>query len=450
MLGFVAPLFASAPAQAQEWLKDRRYQEGPGYRTGDLELHPGLAGEIGYDSNWFLRSDKTGASNACPGACPKGSPEMRITPSLTLSTFSPQRKEGDENYLPPAVNFRAGLAATYREFFGALQPEQRNVSADANAKLDILPERPWGASFFGSYDRTIQPNINGNPDLAFNSDTIGAGGEIIAQPNRGTLDWRLGYRFSDTIFEDTAGTPYQNTINELNTRGRWKFRPRTALIYDGRLGFIHYTDGAQGVTPLHDSTPLRARLGLEGLVTPRLSLLAMAGWGSSFYQPGTSPVVHQYDSVIGQAEMKVFLTATPGDEKGASLTQSSIALGYNRDFQNSFLADFYGIDRGYLKFSYFFSGRVLTSLEGGVGAIEYPTIEIPNAPHAAFTDVRADATAFAEYRVLDSLGVNLTLRYTTNISDQVLAFPGANGAAAFTYAMQWQRFEGFVGLRWMM
>ena len=48
----------AAVAQEQVWLKDRRYTEGVGIRAGHLELHPGLAGEFGYDSNFFLRSDK--------------------------------------------------------------------------------------------------------------------------------------------------------------------------------------------------------------------------------------------------------------------------------------------------------------------------------------------------------------------------------------------------------
>ncbi len=447
-LGLLAPMLASGTASAQEWLKDRRYQEGPGYRTGDLELHPGLGGEIGYDSNWFLRSDKTGAVNGCPSTCPQGAPEMRITPSLSLATLSPQRREGDVNVEPPSINFRAGLAATYREFFGTLSPEQRNVSGRADARLEILPERPWGAAIYGNYERTIQPNVFANPDLAFNRDDVGAGGEVIAQPGGGTLDWRLGYQFHDTIFEDTGGQPYGNITNEANTRGRWKFRPRTALLYDATLRFIHYLNGGTGgVTTLHDSTPVRARIGLNGLITPRFSLLAMVGYGASFYNPGADATVHQYDSIIGTAEAKFYLTAVPGDEKGASLSLSSIAVGYNRDFQNSYLADYYGSDRGYVKFSYFFAGRALISIEGGAGAVEYPTINIPppGAPHAGFTDVRLDGTIFGEYRFTDSLGINATFRYTSNLSNQELTLgPGQ------LYAMQWQRFEGFLGFRWLM
>src|SRR5579872_5350549 len=78
-----------------QWLKDRRYAEGIGVRAGDLEVHPGIAGEGGYDSNWFLRSDKQNVANGPPTAPVIPALEFRITPSLYLSTISAQRREGD-------------------------------------------------------------------------------------------------------------------------------------------------------------------------------------------------------------------------------------------------------------------------------------------------------------------------------------------------------------------
>jgi len=206
---------------------------------------------------------------------------------------------------------------------------------------------------------------------------------------------------------------------------------------------------------------VRARIGMTGLITSRLSALALVGWGSSFFRPGSDPTVQQYDSVIGQAELKFFPNATPeaGDTHDASLTLSSISVGYVRDYQNSYLGDFYGSDRGYAKVAYFFAGRALISLEGGVGAIEYPKIFYNPSPagtppaHDAFTDTRADGTLFAEYRFLDSLGVNTTFNYTQNFSSTQLpvgAVGGAPGTAGQVYDMNWKRFQVFLGVRWFM
>src|SRR5690349_3139001 len=62
----------SGTASAQGWLADRRYTEGAGIRTGDVELHPGIGGEVGYDSNWFYRSSKEGPTiaNGAPALPP--------------------------------------------------------------------------------------------------------------------------------------------------------------------------------------------------------------------------------------------------------------------------------------------------------------------------------------------------------------------------------------------
>ena len=61
-------------------------------------------------------------------------------------------------------------------------------------------------------------------------------------------------------------------------------------------------------------------------------------------------------------------------------------------------------------------------MQGGVGAVEYPRIFVPavNGGVAPFTDVRADATLYSEYRFTDYFALNGTLRYTTNISDTII------------------------------
>ncbi len=466
----------AAAAQAQytsqpdspAWLQDRRYNEGIGVRAGDLELHPGIAGEAGYDSNYLMRSTTDGVSNGPPTAPVLPALEFRITPSLYLSTLSAARREGDTG-LPSPLAFRAGFNLTYREFVGLSSDpvsgttgndisSQRNASGAADARLDILPQRPVGGAVFASFARAILPNtVDANPDLSFNQDLIGAGGEIAIQPGSGTLDWHLGYQLHDTIFEESAGKPYDNIVHEGYMRGRWKFRPRTAFVYDATVRFISYSNAAQAVpVPLDTSTPVRARIGLDGLITDRFAALAMIGWGASFYDT-TLPNQPQFDSIIAQAELRWFLAASPGVAAATDLglALSSIAIGYTRDFQNSYFGSFYTQDRGYLKFYYLFAGRATITLEGGVAAVEYPNLIWSDGVvrEPSFTDVRADATLFGEYHLTETLGLNATLRYTANISNTLI--PVAENPATIpvglqNYAMQWKRFEGYLGLRWFM
>ncbi|HEY4011726.1 MAG TPA: hypothetical protein VGM06_00190 [Polyangiaceae bacterium] len=477
-------LLASPGASAQsetpgqpdspQWLKDRKFSEGIGVRTGDLELHPGIAGEIGYDSNFLLRTDRsicgtTQCANGPPVAPVISSLEFRVTPSLTMSTLT-ARRVGDQVAVEPDVAFRASINATYRAFVGlqnqgtgandiTQENNAQNISGAADARLDIMPGRPVTAGLFASYGHVVQPNVATiDPNLAFNRDDFGVGIDLGLQPSSGTLDWHFGYQLAGVVFEQSSAVGFDDLTSEISTRGRWKFRPRTALVYDATLRFITYFNDQQAaLQSLQNSTPVRTRIGLNGLITDRFAALALIGWGASFFDTSALPQTPQYDSVIAQAEFKWFIAASPGIANAfsdVSLALSSIAVGYSRDFQNSFLGNYYGSDRGYLKFAYLFADRILFNLEGGVGAIEYPNMYwLPPVPlnqalrHAAFTDVRVDGTLFAEYRLGPTFGLNATLRYTSNISQthDLLAQPPAQGVSYFD--MSWNRFEAFLGGR---
>jgi hypothetical protein len=280
------------------------------------------------------------------------------------------------------------------------------------------------------------------------------------QPGRGTLDWRIGGQVSATLFEQSGGQAYDNYSIGAHMSGRWKFRPKTALVYDANISSVSYTNSPVGevattaspttssLTPLFGSTPLRTHLGIAGLFTPRIAFNALAGYGASFFTPSNSANVKQFDSVIAQAEFDFYLAAPPGESAPGliSLSQSVLAVGYNRDFQMSYLSDYFGVDRGYLKFGYFFAGRAQISLEAGGSAIEYPEIFLPNGTHSPFTDFRVDATLFSEYRFTNSFGLNATVRYTTNISNAEIDV-APKGQPDQEFAMEWQRFEAYLGVR---
>ncbi|MGD0677460.1 MAG: hypothetical protein ABSC94_18735, partial [Polyangiaceae bacterium] len=446
-------------------------------------------GEFGYDSNWLLRSTQSGVDNSSSGNAPViPALEFRVTPSLYLSTISAQRIQDEGAAGLPPVAFRAGINATAYELIGiSSEPaaslnqngqndinQQHNIGGAAYARLDFVPQRPVGGALTVNYGRVILPNAgNANPNISFNQDNIGTSAEIGIQPNMGTLDWRFGYQFGATLFEQQTGQVFNNYAHVVSTQGRWRFRPRTALVYDATLGFNYYANQREATADgLVHSTPVRTRVGLNGLVTERFAVLAMAGWGATFNdQP--IPQMPQYDSLIAQAELRWYLAASPGLAKATELglTLSSIAIGYTRDFQSGYLGNYAGVDRGYLKFNYFFAGRALVSLEGGVGSVAYPRLFwlSPAAPRAikvngdldsggaSFTDIRADATLLAEYRFTNTFGINTTLRYSENFSNvAVQEAPiapmnaNANAPPFNFFGMAWQRFEALIGLRWFM
>ncbi|WP_245678045.1 hypothetical protein [Chondromyces crocatus] len=418
-------------------MTDRQYTEGIGIRVGDFELHPGGAAEFGYDSNFFRRADSED---------PVGSLRFRITPSFSLSTLGPQRSHASPDTPPPDFAFRAGISATYNEFIPVSGPDagkelmsgQRNVGGLLDLQLAIMPQRPWSGNLDASFGRTIAPTDQGFTEESFNRINAAAGGDIIWTPGGGLLDWRLGYHFNGMIFESGQFQNLTNLVHNVETRGRWRFLPRTAAVYDASLGFLSYPDGNKS------GHPLRVRMGLNGLLTPSLRVTALAGWGASFY---SEPVDgSDFDSVIGQLEVKYYLSTPQSQDPVANLPLPSISAGFIRDFQDSLIGTYFERDRGYAKLTYFFGGRMLLDIEGGVAAIIYP--DIPSngffAAHSGWTDIRVDATALGEYRVMDSIGINATIRYNANISQTSLVVSeGVN-------SLQWQQFEAYLGARWFM
>jgi hypothetical protein len=429
----------------QPWLKDRRFGEGIGYRTGNLELHPGAAAEFGYDSNYFLRADDEPPRIDVL--------RLRLTPSLTLSTLSPQRRAEGGGGGPPSVNFAGGVFLSYNKLFAvnssnsdAVSAVDNVINAGANFTLDVLPQRPWGFDMYGDVVRTAEPSNVADADFAFDRDTFRLGAGINWRPGGGLFETRLGYELDDYIFEKSQYDNLNNAQHYLKLRSRWRFLPRTALLYDGKVGFLRYSNATN---LQHDAQIVDSRIGLNGLITHHFALLAMAGWAASFYESRGGVPVRNYDGPVGQAELKWFLLPQPGiDPNQATVGLSSIAVGYIRDYVNNYLSDYYRRDRGYANFSYFIAGAFLVSVEGGLSHITYSSTFFPNGTLRAgsFAQNRPDVTLFAEYRPSDTIGINTTLRYTAALENQRI--PVAPGGPNDN--LQFTRYEAWLGLRWFM
>jgi hypothetical protein len=444
-----------ALAQGRPWVSDRGYSEGIGYRTGDLELHPGVAGEIGFDSNYFQRS---GDSNSPVDSPISSALRFRLTPSLTLSTLSPQRRIGDAaGTVPPTFGFRAGVFASYNELVGLSGDDdfskQRNVDGGATVLFDLLPQRPIGVDVTGSFTRTVTPSNDPGATSAWNRDAVGAGAGVTWRPGGGLFDWRLGYGLLYNYFEKSAYQNLNNLSHTIDSRGRWKFLPRTAAVFDAKSSWLSYTGSAQPTR--NDGQTVQARLGLNGLVTNHFSLLAMVGWGATYYKSTATQVYSNFDSIVGQAEIKWYILPQPKLQPGtATVGLSSIALGYLRDFANSYLADYYQRDRVYANLSYFVGGRYLIDVQGGYTHVGHPAADRIDrgiiAHHGALTENRVDVQLFTEYRTSDSFGLNATLRFDGSLTDAVLRNPAIGDVPSYNDNLAFSRFTGWLGARWFL
>jgi hypothetical protein len=435
-----------AHAQMQPWLADRRYGEGIGVRVGNLELHPAISGEVGYDSNYFLRA---------PEEHPIAAYRLRVTPSITLATLGAQRREGLSPAGPAPLEFRAGAYAAYNELIAAdskyssQMSDQRHVDVGADLGLTLFPTGRVGVDSYLNFVRMVQPANDTDTENAFDRDSIRAGAGATWRPGGGLFSWRLGYEFLYNFFEDTPYKDLNNYQNEINMRGRWRFLPRTALLYDGSYTWISYaTNRVQS-----DGNIVRSRIGLNGLVTNHFALLGMVGWAGTFYDPRATKAPQQFDSIVAQAEVKWYLNGQQALEStSAPVGLSWVALGYTRDVQNSYLGNFYQRDRGYAQLSYLLGGVFVGALNAGIANLAFPA----SAANPAFSEQRFDASVFGEYRVSNTVGINATVNYIDNISNTPISPPAAAGTAAPAPTLAtgdnlaFQEWQAFLGVRWFL
>jgi|GEM_PF-271425 len=471
----LAWLTGSRTTLAQEWLRDRRFEEGPGIREGNLEIHPGLGAEAGFDSNWFLRSPKSDERliNGAPSAPPVGAAVLRITPSLRLQSIAGPRLEGPDGMRSTApIAFRAGASATYREFLAAPEVSaERNLAVAASGGIDIHQWRPLGANLRLSYQRIVQPTAVADPNFSFTHNDINVGGEVVAIPGGGALDLRAGYQFFGSFYERLNSIPFSNVTHDLTVKNRWKFRPRTALFHDTSLRFVSYPNASQAPNFLNSSSPLRTAIGLSGLVTERVGALVSVGYGATFFDaPPASPggagdTRLQYDGVTAQVEGTYhFFGSGPAAEGGGlSVLLSNVSVGYLRDFNTSLLSNYYTSDKAYSRLVYVVAGRAVIQFEAAVEAMSYPQPYLNSSagpvaavgplgvPVGEFTNYRWIGKWFAEYRLSNSFAVNATVDYSRISSDTQLELgdPLRTGRSQL-FDLEWRRLQAFAGVRWSL
>lgn len=446
---FLMPFVAQA--QVQPWLADRR-QRGIGIRVGDLELHPGVSGEVGFDSNYTQASGEVTSARYTINEPIVPSLRLRVTPSLSVSTLGAVRNpQNGAPALPPKFVFGGDLALRLNQLFalgtefGPGSSTRTYFDGDLSFQADILPKRPWSLGLNGLVSRVAQPtNDPSIPGAALSRTAFGGGADLRWRPGGGTLEWSLGYDGTYMVFDDPQ-LALDYVDHGPNLKGRWTFFPQTALLYDGRVGFVSY------VSPdnqrLIDSTPMSSTLGFNGLITPRIAFLVQGGWKSIFFE---RPGVDDFDNWVGRAEGTWFIASEQSDAGARGF--SSLKLGYQRDVANSGIANYYVVDRLYADLSYGGAGVLFLMARAGVGFVEHPlsSLEVWNGTNfvaSSVNEVRPDVLLGGEYRMTANVALLGSLSYTGSLGDHVIQLDSTRDSAD---NLHFSRFVALVGARWFM
>lgn len=431
LIAALAGMLIPMKASAQAWVNNRDFSDGIGIRAGNFELHPSVGAEGGYDSNYF---------RAASSENPIDVYKLRVTPSLTLSTLGERRSQGIKN----DIDFSLSGFLSYYWLFPVdsanSEVSKRNTfTAGVDTHVNVFRQRKFGFDLNGSYLRVTDGEGN-TDDIAgegFTRDAVRGGAGVTWRPGGGLFEWRNGYDVTYYWFESDRYKVFDNVYHRFETRGRWRFLPRSALLFDSSYSLVRYTH--PDTTPQTDGDIVRTRVGFHGLVTYHLGLLGMVGWGSTFYEKGRVSVQpRQFDSILANAEARWFIQSRPDlDSTVITSGLSSVAVGYQRSFANSYYGSFYQRDRGYLQFSMFILGAVAGGLEFGLSRVAFPeAITNSGMPNPAFSQTRIDSRAFAEYRVTDTIGVNATVQY-----DQ------ASNEVINDDDLGYSRFQAYLGAR---
>lgn len=422
------PTLASAQGAGPGWLDDRSRAQGPGFRLGNLELHPGFGAEAGYDSNVFFE-DSDGPTG------PTGSAIFRFTPHLFISTLGQQRQtegEGAEDSdAAPMVQFDAGVSSQVLIF---LENQARNnVALNADLNLNINPKGRFGFQLTDSFSRMVRPftGRNGPQVRNFATDTNVVGATVHGRTRGGVFQSSLGYEFRFHYFEGSSFRYANQFGHQINADVHYRFLPNTSLFWDSTFDYTDfYNDG--GPLTLSNNWRVRTRVGLNGVITPKVSATVAIGYTASFLK---NPLLGDFDSVIAHAGLKFRLTPT-----------TTLGLGYDRDNQGSIVGVYRMQDRGYLDFQWLFARSFMLGVNFWVAYMSFgDVLDGAGMSLGNRNDVTLQAKLFAEYRFTDYLALSASFAYFGDITD--FEYNVDTGTGIITDPAGFNKFEAWLGVR---
>ncbi len=357
----MAALLASCVALGQ-------VEKPPGIKIGDGRLHPYFDLEGRYDS-------AVGYFGNPPTL--QGDIAMRFRPGLKFDLL------GSDNTL----NFNGN--AEYVLYTGALSTGAREAS---RFQTDIGIEAAFnktGAIEFQIGDQLVRSDRNNNPVLTIGVLSLynSVHAAVPIHPGGGALEfspkasWAVEF-FSPLIGGNLNTCPAGNPAcqadqarlmdySNLNVGlgARWRFLPKTALVFDGGVDYRTYFN-----TIGHPATLMKLQLGLAGLISSKISVLILAGYGRDFIGSNLAAIgSNPTQTFIAQAELGVLLSEA-----------TTFKFGYVRTLQPVPVYGVYGDDRGYLEAK---TGIGRFSL---LGSAAFDFLTFYGDPSNVFTPARQD------------------------------------------------------------
>lgn len=314
---FVVPATAFAQVSSGAEISLPAIAKDRGLHSGDFTLHPAMATQVHYDSNVFN-------GNESEQSKPRAATSLRLMPRLGLA-----------NDQISNLAFAFTSAGDVRLYLGsenkAIQ-QLTGVGGSAGLNVTLGGRKPLSLTVFDNFSRQLRAN-NWEILTGLNRNTNDVGARVEFHPGdipeRRPFNVALSGQYTKDMYDEfKAGDT--DTIRSRLT-GSWKFLPKTAALLDVGWDFRYYANTLLSSRALsYNSKPFRARVGLAGALTKRISVEATGGWGMSNHIGGDS-----FSSYLATASVGFRPSET-----------TRMLVGYTHDFRDAYYGNFVDFHRG--------------------------------------------------------------------------------------------------------
>lgn len=363
-------------------------------------LSPSLRLSGTYNSNVFRAAEDETASTVA------GAPVMGIQPAVAIA--SPRER----NFL---LDLDGGLR--WDQYFDVGDDAsfdvggQSGLSAYGNLSAIINPKGTVSLKLDEAIVRSNEPSPY-TGENSYNWITNELGGVIGIRPGGDVLSFDLGYHWKLYDFDTPALETLDRDIHNFDLDINWKFLPKTSLLAMADFRLVRWAETARvparddvGYPTLNNNNnnPLRVQGGLSGLLTERLSVQALAGYGASFHDAGET-----FSGVIGSFALAYAF--------GRLDLNNKVGAGYRRDFGEASIGNYYTSHQVYAEYlQNVLDKRLSFNLNGRFEARDY------SAPTTTFGsdlyDLLLVGTAGAGFYATNWLKFGLDYTLTTNLTD---------------------------------
>lgn len=394
-------------------------QWGQGVEGDTFRLRPSVSLSMGFDSNIYHTSrSAAGRLHQAPVGV--------LTPSLSISTIDPD-----------SWDLSAAASVGWRQFLS----DEQLVRNQSGLSTSLSGTATWNADGAVSlqlserFERTNEtPSSPSRETLnrVFNRAGVMAG----LHPGGRILETYGSYDFS--LYRHNLFPDIDRHTHHLGWQGSWSFLPQTSLTADVDYRMIRYErefrGQEQGVSPEGrlrniDSNPFRVSGGLRGMLTPRISFGASAGYGWSRHVDGPS-----HEGFLARAQTSYQFGNVDFDNR--------LRAGYRFGFSDSTLGNFYVTHRALAGYEQgFVNNRLRLDLEVSGEIRDYASPEIEGAETVAgefvfpenLSDLLLGVSASASFDVRDGWSVGARYNFRANLTEDEILVEGRSEDAIRDY-----------------